>query len=143
MARNLMARSMRKKMRNRARVALCGAMLALGPTAARAQSAFPGAGHVYLVDFHRFVVELYFQSETKMTYTGILPDGSRGQSETVTIAINSLRPDQFLVTWTEQDKTTVVHVEDFLLKTIHTNITNPDLTFEKYDGTMRQLDPLQ
>jgi hypothetical protein len=132
---------MPKKMRTILGIALCGAMLALGPIAAQAQTAFPGVGHVYLVDFHRFVVELYFQSETKMTYTGILRDGSRGQSETVTIAITNLRPDQFLVTWTEQDKTTVVHIEDYLLKTIHTNITNPDLSFEKYDGTITQLDP--
>jgi len=45
----------------------------------------------------------------------------------------------FLVTWQEADKTTVVHVEDYVKRTIVTNITNPDLTFEQYHGTFTEL----
>jgi hypothetical protein len=40
------------------------------------------------------------------------PDGSSGQSETVTIRVESIGPQLILVTWQEGDKTTVVHVED-------------------------------
>lgn len=98
---------------------------------------FPGIGHRYVVDFKAFRVQLYFPSDTSMTYTGVKPDGSLGSSETVTIAVASIRDKLFLVTWQESDKTTVVHIEDYKEKTIITNITNPDNTFKQYHGTMK------
>ncbi|MDZ5648076.1 MoaF-related domain-containing protein [Nitrospirillum sp. BR 11828] len=100
---------------------------------------FPAVGHYYLVTFTTFRVELHFTSITSLTYTVIGPDGSRGQSETVTIKVEELRDDQFLVTWQEADKTTVVHVEDYARHTIVTNITNPDLTFVQDHGTFVQV----
>ncbi len=93
---------------------------------------FPAVGHRYLVDFQAFRVELYFASVTSLTYTGINADGSKGGSETVTITVEPIRDQLYLVTWQESDKTTVIHLEDYKLNTIITNITNPDLTFEKY-----------
>src|SRR5258708_29365572 len=72
---------------------------------------FPAVGHVYRVDFGAFVVELDFTSETKMTYTGIRPDGSRTRPDTVTIEAPYIRDDVFMVTLQEHDKTTLVHVE--------------------------------
>jgi molybdenum cofactor biosynthesis MoaF-like protein len=96
---------------------------------------FPGVGHKYLVDFSAFRVELAFTSLTSLTYTGIAADGQRGSSETVAIRIEPIADDIFLVTWQESDKTTVVHVEDFSKKTITTNITNPDLTFDQFHGS--------
>jgi hypothetical protein len=98
--------------------------------------AFPGTGHRYLVDFQEFRVELYFESETSLTYTGIKADGSRGESETVSITVEPIRDMLFLVTWREADKTTVVHVEDYKNNTIITNVTDPDLTFSKFHGRM-------
>jgi hypothetical protein len=97
---------------------------------------FPAVGHRYLVDFQAFRVELFFSSESSLTYTGIAPDGSRGGSETVTICVEPIRDELFLVTWQEADKTTVVHLEDYKNNTITTNITNPDQTFQKFHGTM-------
>jgi len=97
---------------------------------------FPAVGHIYRVDFGAFVVELYFESDTKLTYTGIRKDGTRGASETVTISVTFLREDLFMVTWQEADKTTVVHVEDYENNVIYTNITNPDNTFEKFKGSV-------
>jgi hypothetical protein len=102
--------------------------------------AFPAVGHRYLVDFRAFRVELRFDSETSMTYTGVRPDGSHGGSETVTIAVRPVRDGLFLVTWQESDKTTVVHLEDYKLNRIVTHITDPDLTFSIYEGTFRQID---
>jgi len=99
--------------------------------------AFPGTGHRYLVDFQAFRVELFFHSESSLTYTGIKPDGSHGESETVHICVEPIRDELFLVTWQERDKTTVVHLEDYKNNTIITNITSPpDLTFMKFHGTM-------
>lgn len=100
---------------------------------------FPGTGHRYLVDFKAFRVELYFQSESSLTYTGVKPDGSHGGSETVAIEITPIRDQLFLVTWQESDKTTVVHLEDYKLNTIITNITSPNGEFSKYEGQTKLL----
>jgi hypothetical protein len=100
---------------------------------------FPGTGHTYLVDFSVFRVELAFTSATSLTYTGIAPDGTREGSETVQIRTEPMSDVIFLVTWQESDKTTVVHIEDFDKKTIVTNITNPDSTFEQYHGTFSEV----
>jgi hypothetical protein len=100
---------------------------------------FPAVGHRYLVDFKVFRVQLYFESETSLTYTGVKPDGTPGGSETVSIKVEAIGDYLFLVTWQEADKTTVVHVEDYKHNTIITNITNSDLTFDQYHGTFTQI----
>jgi len=100
---------------------------------------FPAVGHRYFVDFRAFRVQLYFASETSLTYTGVKPDGSLGGSQTVAIKVEAIGDQVFLVTWQEPDKTTVVHVEDYKHHTIVTNITNPDLSFQQYHGTFEQL----
>lgn len=100
------------------------------------ECAFPAVGHRYLVDFQAFRVELFFASESSLTYTGIAPDGSHGGSETVSISVEPIRDGLFLVTWQEADKTTVVHLEDYRNNTIITNITDADKTFSKFHGTM-------
>ena len=71
---------------------------------------FRAVGHRYFVDFHAFRVQLFFESDTQMTYTEVNPDGTLGGSETVTIKVVPVRDHIFLVTWQESDKTTVVHV---------------------------------
>jgi hypothetical protein len=95
---------------------------------------FPAVGHSYLVDFQQFKVKLSFSSPTSLSYVVLNSDGSAGQSETVTIRVESIGPQLFLVTWQESDKTTVVHVEDYANNTIITNITNPDLSFDQLHG---------
>lgn len=100
---------------------------------------FPGVGHRYLVDFDTWKTQLEFHSETSLTYTGIKTDGSLGASETVTIAIATIRDSLFLVTWQESDKTTVVHLEDYREYRIVTHITGPDGSFAIYRGTISQI----
>jgi hypothetical protein len=100
---------------------------------------FPAVGHRYLVDFKAFRVQLHFTSLTSMTYTGVNPDGSLGGSETVTIKVETIGDQLFLVTWQEADKTTVIHIEDYKHYTIITNITNPDLTFDQFHGTFTEI----
>ena len=107
--------------------------------------AFPGVGHRYRVDFGAFRVELHFISETSMTYAGIGDDGKAGAPVPVTITIRPIRDQLFLVTWQEDDSTTVVHLEDYKENTIVTHITspgdkaNPDLQFVIFKGTMAQV----
>jgi hypothetical protein len=100
---------------------------------------FPFVGHHYSVDFQKFKVQLFFSSETSMTYVGVKSDGSLGAPETVQIKVEEARPNLFLVTWQEADKTTVVHLEDYDAQTIITNITNPDNSFEQYHGVFREI----
>jgi hypothetical protein len=96
---------------------------------------FPGVGHRYFVDFVAFQVELEFASETSLTYYDLDKNGNKVGSETVTIKADGI----YLVTWQESDKTTVVHIEDYNRRTIITNITESDLTFDQFHGTFRQL----
>ncbi len=116
-----------------------GMLLPFGRVRAQDAANFPAVGRRYLVDFRRFRVELYFGSLTSLTYRGVRNDGTRGQPETVAIGVEPIATMIFLVTWQEADKTTVVHVEDYVKRTIVTNITNPDLTFEQYHGTFTEL----
>ena len=116
--------------------------------------AFPAVGHKYLVDFRapgaRFRVQLYFASDTSLTYTGIDADGNPipDSSETVDITVEPIRDQLFLVTWQERHGTTVVHLEDYKMNTIITNITSPPSdpkdpkakpSFSKFHGTMTQI----
>jgi hypothetical protein len=107
--------------------------------------AFPGIGHRYRVDFGDFRVELHFISETSMTYAGIGDDGKPGDPVPVTISIRPIRDQLFLVTWQEEDFTTVVHLEDYKENTIVTHITvpgdkgNPKPQFLIFKGTMTQV----
>ena len=57
----------------------------------------------------------------------------------MTIKVEPITDGIFLVTWQESDKTTVVHIENYNRQTIVTNITEPDLTFDQFHGTFRQL----
>jgi hypothetical protein len=103
-------------------------------------SGFPGVGHRYFVDFVVFQVELDFASETSLTYYNLDKNGKKVGSETVAIKVEPITDGIFLVTWQESDKTTVVHVEDYIRQTIVTNITEPpDFTFDQFHGTFRQL----
>jgi hypothetical protein len=112
--------------------------------------AFPAVGHKYLVDFRsataRFRVQLDFASETSLTYTGIDANGNPipNSSQTVNITVEPIRDQLFLVTWQESDGTTVVHLEDYKMNTIITNITSPGTgtnapDFSKFHGTMTQI----
>lgn len=100
---------------------------------------FPAVGHRYRVDFQAFRVDLFFSSETSLTYTNLDENDQPVGSETVAIKVEPVREHLFLVTWQESDKTTVVHIEDYEKNTIVTNITDPDLTFSQYHGTMKRL----
>ncbi len=99
---------------------------------------FPAIGKFYRVDFVAFQVTLHFTSMTSMTYTDLDKLGRPAGSETVTVKIETIGDQLFLVTWQESDKTTVVHIENYLEQTIITNITNPDLSFDQYHGAFSE-----
>jgi hypothetical protein len=98
---------------------------------------FPAVDHRYLVDFRIFRVELDFTSDTSMTYYNLDANGKHVGQETVTIVVEPVRDG--LVTWTETDKTTVVHLEDYRLNRIITNITDPKSGLSKFEGVMTKI----
>lgn len=101
---------------------------------AKAETAFPGLGHVVQVDFGN-KWDLHFTSMTQMTYT---PAGHPiSDGEQVKIAVTPIRPGVFMVTWQEGDGTTVVHVEDYENGTLYTNIGTADHKFYNLKGTLK------
>ena len=99
---------------------------------------FPAVGHVYEANFGSWVHHLHFESETVMTLT--TAEGPfKGTSETVQIAVTPIRPGVFMISWQEENKTTVVHVEDFENGIVHTNITGRMGAFIRSSGTLKQL----
>jgi hypothetical protein len=99
---------------------------------------FPAVGHVYEANFGSWVFHLHFKSETVMTLTNA--EGLfKGISETVQISVTLIRPDVFMITWQEADRTTVVHVQDFENGIVHTYVTEPNGAFLCASGTLKKL----
>ena len=90
---------------------------------------FPAEGHTSHVDFGGGnASEIAFGHHFDMTFTK--PEEPRkGQVETIHYTRKKLRENLYMVYWQEQDKTTVVHVEDFANEQIYSNITWPDGSF--------------
>ena len=103
--------------------------------ATHATEQFPGAGHIYFVDFGVFNATLDFESDEVLTFTTSVPD-----TETVQITAIRLRNKLWEVYWQEADGTTVVHIEDFKNGTVRTHITRPTGEFLVLDGTLTKLE---
>jgi hypothetical protein len=97
---------------------------------------FPAAGHSYSVDFGRSKFRLDFTSDKEMTFTSLVDPTT---TETVKIAVTQLRPNLFMVAWTEKAGNRVVHVEDFEHMVIYTNIVRKDGTFVRLKGSITEL----
>lgn len=92
----------------------------------------PAIGHAYRVDFGAGnAFEITFGQVGDMTFTK-LQEPNKGQVQTIHYTYRKLRDGLYMVYWQEQDKTTVVHVEDFAREQVYSNITFPDGTF--YNG---------
>ena len=101
----------------------------------QAEAPYPAVGKRLLVTFPTFRAELNIHSASSLTWLLVNADGSRGRSETVTIRVQSVGSQIFLVTWQEASKTTVVQLHDFSRNVIFTNVTRPDGTFLQSRGS--------
>ncbi len=95
-------------------------------------------GNNFKADFGDFAFELFFESETQLTWKALANDGF-GSSETVAITKTEIRPNLYMVYWKEKSGTTVTHVEDFEKGIVYTNITSPDHSFLNLKGTLTQI----
>lgn len=101
---------------------------------------FPAIGHIYEADFGNLAFRLQFHADGSTMHfaKADAPDFSGAQA--VSYRALAIRPGVFMVTWTEADKTTVTHVEDFEGGVVHTNITGPDLSFLNLSGIWKKID---
>lgn len=95
-------------------------------------------GHTYVFDIGVAEIEQRYESAQRMHYK-VLTGPRAGVEATVPIDIKLIRPGVFLVSWQEDDQTTVVHVEDFDAGVFHTHVTMPDNTFRRFTGKMRRI----
>ena len=96
-------------------------------------------GNKFKADFGgEFVFELYFKSDTVMTWSPLV--GTNKSSNTEQITMNEIRPNVYMIYWKEKTGNTVVHIEDFENQTVHTNITTPDGNFYNLDGPLTKLE---
>lgn len=95
---------------------------------------YPAPGHVYQASFGELAFRLKFDPDGATMH--FVPADALDFSKAKTVVYRALeiRTGVFLVTWTEGDGTTVTHVQDFENGVVHTNITQPDLTFLNLTG---------
>ena len=96
----------------------------------------------YIAKLGALVVELHFESRTRLTFT-ILDGGGLaelGYSETVDTTMVELRPNVFFTSWKERSGATVTHFEDFERDVLHSNATLPDGRFVRMSGTLTRAD---
>lgn len=103
------------------------------------ETVFPAIGHIYEASFDELAFHLKFHHDGKTMQFAPAASADFSTAQFVTYRALFIRPGVFLVTWTEADKTTVTHVEDFEMEQVHTNITQPDHTFLNLSGSWKQL----
>ena len=92
-------------------------------------------GHVFAIAFPEFTPRITILSTTELSIEIVAGD-EIGTTMTVEYEIMTLRPGLFYLTWQEESKATVVHVEDFAGGKVHTAITYPDGQFQRMTGTI-------
>lgn len=100
---------------------------------------FPAIGHIYEANFGQLAFHLRFDSDGSTMRFAPADAPDFGSAQAVTYRALAIRPGVFMVTWTEADKTTVTHVEDFENGAVHTNITGPDHTFLNLSGSWKKV----
>lgn len=85
------------------------------------------------ISYPDFQVSLTLVSETRLTFE--IKDGPFARSETVAIEVIPLGNGLIAVSWQEGDGATVVHVQDYDRRVIHSFATLPDGRFLRMTGS--------
>jgi hypothetical protein len=102
---------------------------------AGADGTYPAPGHVFAGQIGDRNFKLDFNSNrSELTVTRM-----DGTIDTVRYTAKEIRPNVFMVYWTESNGTAVTHVEDFERGILHTNITFRDGRFVNLSGTFKQV----
>lgn len=98
-------------------------------------------GHKFLADLGSFKAELFFESETSLTFSIVQGGGpsEAGHTEKVAVSVAEIRPKVYMVAWKEATGATVTHIEDHELGILYSNATLPDGGFYTMKGTITPL----
>ncbi|MFY3001872.1 MoaF-related domain-containing protein [Achromobacter xylosoxidans] len=99
-------------------------------------SKFPAIGRKVQVRFGELAFELNFKDATSMTFTGL--DGPfKGVQDTVRYTALEVASNIYMVYWHEPSTgANVVHVQDYDLGVVYTNIAGADGSFTNLKGVI-------
>jgi hypothetical protein len=96
-------------------------------------------GHVFEIAFDAFQPRLTILSDNQLRIE-ILGGMSAGMVEVVDYTASNLRPGLFVISWQEESRMTIVHVEDFAEGLSRAHVTLPDSTFMRFTGQISHSD---
>jgi ABC-type lipoprotein release transport system permease subunit len=95
-------------------------------------------GNKFLANFGMAKAILNVQSETLLTFIITEKDGKEmNEAETVEIKLTELRPQLYMITWTEKNGNTVTQIQDHGKEVVYNNWTLPGGEFVHANGTLR------
>ncbi|MFD4637128.1 hypothetical protein ACFWN2_07415 [Lentzea sp. NPDC058436] len=97
-------------------------------------------GEKYLADLGEMVIELHYESASRITVTVVDGEGDvdSGRCETVAVAMSEVRPGLYFTTWQESSGTHVTHLEDFANGVLRAVRRRPDGSAAVLTGTLRR-----
>ncbi|WPU66790.1 MoaF-related domain-containing protein [Peredibacter starrii] len=95
---------------------------------------------VYELEFPEFTAEISVLSSTHLQFE--IKEGRYERTAIVNYEAQKIRSGVFIVSWQDEDKSTVVHVEDFINRKIFTFATLDDNTFIRSQGNIRFIEEL-
>lgn len=96
---------------------------------------YPAYRKTLIFDLGVAEVEQSYPQSGQMHYR-VLTGPRAGNEETVAIEVKEIAAGLFLVSWQEQDKITVVHVENYNTMTFDSCVTMPDGSFRRFTSRM-------
>lgn len=108
------------------------------PAVNRNSALFPIVGRVFEADFGIMAFQLNCENANTLTYS-MVRGPQFGKKETVYYKNVEIRPDVYMITWQESDKTTVTYVADFRKQTVYASITTPESQSLTLKGTLKQV----
>ena len=94
-------------------------------------------GNSFSVDFGMAKAILKIESETSLTFTIIEKNGKAvHEVETVKTEMTELRPQLYMLTWTENNGNTITQIQDYDHSIIYSNWTTPSGEFIHAKGTL-------
>ena len=89
----------------------------------------------YELEFPEFTAEISVLSPTHLQFE--IKEGRYERTAIVNYEAIKIRAGVFIVSWQDEDRSTIVHVEDFINRKIYTFATLEDDTFIRSRGNIR------
>jgi hypothetical protein len=96
---------------------------------------YPPVGQRWVFDIGPARIEHHYVSGSRVEFH-ILTGERAGERGAFEIHVDPVGEGRFLVSWQEDDKTTVVHWEEFGQNRFVAFVTLPDASFVRFEGTM-------